>query len=99
TLDELIIHTPITLTHPTTIQLTINPPDDANTRTLTIHTSDNPDNPWTAHATGTLTQRQPTPDTPQTTWPPTNAEPIDLTGTYQRLATTGLEYGPTFQGL
>ncbi|MCQ6253268.1 type I polyketide synthase, partial [Streptomyces malaysiensis] len=36
---------------------------------------------------------------PQTTWPPTDAEPIDLTGAYERLAATGLEYGPAFQGL
>ncbi|MEU0931679.1 type I polyketide synthase, partial [Streptomyces malaysiensis] len=99
TLDELIIHTPITLTHPTTIQLTTTPTHDNNTLNLTIHTRTTPDQPWTAHATGTLTQHQHTPDTPQTTWPPTDAEPIDLTGTYQRLATTGLEYGPTFQGL
>ncbi|MBB4787444.1 acyl transferase domain-containing protein/acyl carrier protein [Streptomyces rapamycinicus] len=99
TLDELIIHTPITLTHPTTIQLTISPPDNTNTHTLTVHTRNSPDGPWTAHATGTLTQHQHTPDPPQTTWPPTDAEPIPLDGTYQRLATTGLEYGPTFQGL
>ncbi|MFD8340243.1 SDR family NAD(P)-dependent oxidoreductase, partial [Streptomyces solisilvae] len=99
TLDELIIHTPITLTHPTTIQLTTTPTHDSNTLNLTIHTRTTPEQPWTQHATGTLTQRQPTPDTPQTTWPPTNAEPIDLTGAYERLATTGLEYGPTFQGL
>ncbi|MEU4898958.1 type I polyketide synthase, partial [Streptomyces sp. NPDC044780] len=90
---------PITLTHPTTIQITINPPDDTTIRTLTIHTRTSPDAPWTAHATGTLTRTHTTPPTPRTTWPPTNAEPIDLDGTYHHLATTGLEYGPAFQGL
>ncbi|WP_458085097.1 SDR family NAD(P)-dependent oxidoreductase [Streptomyces malaysiensis] len=99
TLDELIIHTPITLTHPTTIQLTTTPTHNNNTLNLTIHTRTTPEQPWTAHATGTLTRSNTTPPSPQTTWPPTDAEPIDLTGTYQRLATTGLEYGPTFQGL
>ncbi|MEU4906858.1 SDR family NAD(P)-dependent oxidoreductase, partial [Streptomyces sp. NPDC022067] len=98
TLDELIIHTPITLTHPTTIQITINPPDDTTIRTLTIHTRTDPDQPWIQHATGTLAQRRHTPRTPET-WPPTNAEPIPLHDTYHHLATTGLEYGPAFQGL
>ncbi|MEU7444443.1 polyketide synthase dehydratase domain-containing protein, partial [Streptomyces sp. NPDC044780] len=89
---------PITLTHPTTIQITINPPDDTTIRTLTIHTRTDPDQPWIQHATGTLAQRRHTPRTPET-WPPTNAEPIPLHDTYHHLATTGLEYGPAFQGL
>ncbi|MEW1719159.1 polyketide synthase dehydratase domain-containing protein [Streptomyces sp. NPDC093109] len=32
-------------------------------------------------------------------WPPANAEPINVTTFYDDLATTGYEYGPTFQGL
>ncbi|MEU4898970.1 type I polyketide synthase, partial [Streptomyces sp. NPDC021722] len=99
TLDELIIHTPITLTHPTTIQITTTPTHNDNTHTLTIHTRTDPDQPWTQHATGTLTRTHTTPPTPHTTWPPTNAEPIDLDGAYHHFATTGLEYGPAFQGL
>ncbi|MBL1121161.1 polyketide synthase dehydratase domain-containing protein, partial [Streptomyces sp. 110] len=70
-----------------------------STLNLTIHTRTTPEQPWTAHATGTLTRTNTTPPTPQTTWPPTNAQPIPLDDTYQRLATTGLEYGPAFQGL
>ena len=32
-------------------------------------------------------------------WPPAGAEPVDLTGLYDRLADRGYEYGPAFQGL
>ncbi|UHH23849.1 polyketide synthase dehydratase domain-containing protein [Streptomyces malaysiensis] len=75
TLDELIIHTPITLTHPTTIQLTTTPTHDNNTLNLTIHTRTTPEQPWTAHATGTLTRANTTPPSPQTTWPPPTPNP------------------------
>ena len=33
------------------------------------------------------------------TWPPEGARPIEVDGLYDRLAGTGLEYGPVFQGL
>ncbi|MGK5638146.1 type I polyketide synthase, partial [Streptomyces sp. URMC 126] len=32
-------------------------------------------------------------------WPPPGAVPVDLEGAYGRLAATGFEYGPVFQGL
>ncbi|KAB7836992.1 type I polyketide synthase [Streptomyces mobaraensis] len=32
-------------------------------------------------------------------WPPPGATPVDLDGAYGRLAATGFEYGPVFQGL
>ncbi|MEX5637876.1 acyltransferase domain-containing protein, partial [Parafrankia sp. FMc2] len=32
-------------------------------------------------------------------WPPAAAEPVDLDGLYDALASTGLDYGPAFQGL
>ncbi len=32
-------------------------------------------------------------------WPPADAEPMDVDGLYDRLAKRGLEYGPAFQGL
>jgi acyl transferase domain-containing protein len=33
------------------------------------------------------------------TWPPADAEPVDIEDLYDRAAARGLEYGPTFQGL
>ncbi|MBD0670503.1 polyketide synthase dehydratase domain-containing protein, partial [Streptomyces sp. CBMA156] len=32
-------------------------------------------------------------------WPPAGAEPVDLTGFYERLTAVGYGYGPAFQGL
>ncbi|MEU7137728.1 SDR family NAD(P)-dependent oxidoreductase, partial [Streptomyces sp. NPDC046261] len=32
-------------------------------------------------------------------WPPEGAEPVDVTGCYERFADAGFEYGPVFQGL
>ncbi|MDQ1295488.1 MAG: hypothetical protein QG608_3373, partial [Actinomycetota bacterium] len=58
---------------------------------------------WTLNATGTLSAGQETPDSNSegdfTSWPPANAEPIDLTDGYVLLAENGLQYGPVFQGL
>ncbi|MFI5783830.1 SDR family NAD(P)-dependent oxidoreductase, partial [Nocardia sp. NPDC051570] len=55
--------------------------------------------PWTAHASGFLTATGAQPTQAQPGWPPHDAEPIDLTGVYEELATRGYGYGPTFRGL
>ncbi|PJN23650.1 hypothetical protein CG717_32625, partial [Streptomyces sp. CB02613] len=54
---------------------------------------------WTRHATGTLSARRSHPGFDLAPWPPSGAEPIALDGVYERLAATGLLYGPAFQGL
>nr|BCB14664.1 type I polyketide synthase [Streptomyces spiroverticillatus] len=80
TLDELTLHTPLTLPDHTPLTLRIEATTnttDTNTNTdhqwtLTIHSRPEPDTPhthndtpWTRHATGTLTTtHQPTPHTP-----------------------------------
>ncbi|WP_461038732.1 polyketide synthase dehydratase domain-containing protein, partial [Streptomyces mayteni] len=103
-IEELTLHTPLTLDHhPTHLRLTLTPPHNTH-RTLTIHTqphtTTDPTTHWTLHATATLTTTPPpTPPQPPTTWPPTNTQPHDLTNFYDTLATTGYHYGPTFQGL
>ncbi|MEU9222697.1 polyketide synthase dehydratase domain-containing protein, partial [Streptomyces sp. NPDC048376] len=107
-LDTLTLETPLTLTpdQTLTLQLTLTPPDQHGTHTITIHThphTNNPDQPptWTRHATATLTPQPPTTPTPQppTTWPPTHAQPLNTTHLYHHLTTLGYDYGPTFQGL
>ncbi len=55
--------------------------------------------PWTEHATGVLAPGERTADFDTTVWPPTDAEPLDLTGLYERMAEGGYRYGPLFQGL
>nr|WP_231408458.1 polyketide synthase dehydratase domain-containing protein [Streptomyces clavuligerus] len=62
---------------------------------------DFPDFPWTVHATGVLT-REPANEAPPPEdgiWPPPGAEPVDVTGLYERFAAAGHHYGPAFQGI
>ncbi|MFE2189195.1 polyketide synthase dehydratase domain-containing protein, partial [Streptomyces sp. NPDC059455] len=97
TLDELVIHTPLTLTRPTPVQVTVGAEDDTGRRPISLHSRDTTGT-WTRHATGTL-NREAHSATELGAWPPADAHQIDLTNAYQRLADTGLHYGPAFQGL
>jgi acyl transferase domain-containing protein/NAD(P)-dependent dehydrogenase (short-subunit alcohol dehydrogenase family)/acyl carrier protein len=67
---------------------------------------------WITHATGTLTAAASIQDGASVeslfseqlsllggAWPPGDAEPIEVDDLYDRLADTGLGYGPVFQGL
>ncbi|MGW0778669.1 type I polyketide synthase, partial [Streptomyces sp. NPDC002835] len=56
---------------------------------------------WLQHATGVLAagERTVALDTPDAAWPPAGAEPVDLTGLYERISEAGFDYGPVFQGL
>ncbi|WP_349345458.1 type I polyketide synthase [Streptomyces rapamycinicus] len=97
TVDELVIHTPLALTHPTPIQITVGAETDTGHRPISLHSRDTTGT-WTRHTTGTLSN-QTHPAAELSTWPPTDAHQIDLTTAYQQLADTGLHYGPAFQGL
>ncbi|MGV9856904.1 type I polyketide synthase, partial [Streptomyces sp. NPDC003442] len=97
TVDELVIHTPLALTRPTPVQITVGPETDTGHRPISLHSRDTTGT-WTRHTTGTL-KRETQPTTDLGSWPPTDAHHIDLTNAYQRLADTGLHYGPAFQGL
>ncbi|MEX5707244.1 type I polyketide synthase [Parafrankia sp. FMc6] len=57
---------------------------------------------WTRHARGTLRRSDTVPGGERwehDTWPPRDARPVDVTDLYDRLAESGLEYGPVFAGL
>ncbi|WP_030863439.1 type I polyketide synthase [Streptomyces sp. NRRL S-37] len=96
--QELTLTTPLVLdaASAVAVQVRVGAPDGTGGRELGIHSraADAPDEPWTRHATGVLVpdERQVEFDTAQ--WPPQGAEPLDLTGFYERT-----EYGPLFQGL
>ncbi|MFI6156911.1 SDR family NAD(P)-dependent oxidoreductase, partial [Kitasatospora sp. NPDC051170] len=99
TVEELTLHAPLTLDRPAHLQLTVHPD-----HRIDIHArpqSDDPDQPWTLHATGTLTTdtTEATPEPDLTQWPPTNATAIDLSDAYEQLADHGYDYGPAFQNL
>ncbi|ADP82252.1 type I polyketide synthase [Pseudofrankia inefficax] len=99
-LDDLTLHAPLPTDQPTDLQLTATPPTPTGERTLTIHSRpSNTTDPWTHHATATLTSSSQTPPPSPGTWPLPNTEPDDLTHAYQQLATAGYHYGPAFQNL
>ncbi|ANY10589.1 type I polyketide synthase [Pseudonocardia sp. HH130630-07] len=82
-----------------TVQVWLDAPDDAGDRAVSIHSRAGETAPWTVHATGLLgTGGTAAPET-LTVWPPQGAEPFDVTDRYDRLAETGLAYGPAFRGL
>ena len=67
--------------------------------------------PWTRHASGTLVSASAASNgraqelmrrvelLSDRAWPPAGAEAVDVEDLYDRLAETGFEYGPAFQGL
>jgi acyl transferase domain-containing protein/D-arabinose 1-dehydrogenase-like Zn-dependent alcohol dehydrogenase/acyl carrier protein len=109
--DELILETPLVLPEhdPIQVQIVVAEPDNNGHRTITIHTRPQPPTPnpnsaaqWSQNAAGRLgrdTHKLDGNPAIRGAWPPLDSEPIDVADLYERLAATGLEYGPVFQGL
>ncbi|WP_344291945.1 type I polyketide synthase, partial [Streptomyces synnematoformans] len=109
-LEELTLHAPLVLQESGArdLQVTAAPqggPDAGRTDgwQVTIHsrphTDDAEPEPWTCHATGTLTAEATEAAEPLTQWPPRGAESFDVGALYPELAAAGYEYGPVFQGV
>ncbi|MER5699205.1 type I polyketide synthase [Streptomyces mirabilis] len=87
------------------VQVALGDPDGAGRRTADVYARPEESGAlgaWTHHATGRLgpavagvLERPASLDA----WPPPGATPVDLTGAYERLAATGLAYGPAFRGV
>ncbi|NEC71237.1 type I polyketide synthase [Streptomyces rochei] len=96
--QELTLTTPLGLDPKgaVTVQVRVGPPDASGGRPLGIHCrpADADAAPWTQHATGVLTPGEHVVPFEAPAWPPAGADPVDLTGFYERT-----EYGPLFQGL
>ena len=106
TVEELTLQAPLILSEEgaTQLQLSVAAPDQQGARELQIHSRPEPaeagePREWSTHAVGLLSEESPEAPQPQTSWPPEGAEPIAIEDLYERLAGTGLEYGPAFQGL
>ncbi|MFG3232928.1 type I polyketide synthase [Streptomyces antibioticus] len=105
--DELTLETPLVLPAEGAVrlQVALGPRDDSGRRPLTVHSRpEHADAPWTRHATGLTSDTGPVvvPDADadadaDAVWPPAGAEPVDLTGLYDRLAEDGYAYGPAFR--
>ncbi|MGY4742901.1 SDR family NAD(P)-dependent oxidoreductase [Streptomyces sp. ATMOS53] len=105
---ELALHAPMVLTEQDALdlQLRIGPADEHGHRPLTLHartqgTDDTAPPPWTLHATARLSEEPsgPPPEAGPSSWPPADADPIDLAALRAGLAAAGYDYGPAFGGL
>ncbi|MFD5004118.1 beta-ketoacyl synthase N-terminal-like domain-containing protein [Streptomyces mutabilis] len=97
--QELTLTTPLGLDPKgaVAVQVRVGPPDASGGRPLGIHcrpADADDDAPWTQHATGVLTPGEHVVPFETRAWPPAGADPVELTGFYERT-----EYGPLFQGL
>ena len=98
--EELMLQAPLVLPEQggVQVQVVVGAEDDGR-RPVSVHSRLQDSDEWTRHATGTLTAEAAEPDFDLSVWPPVGAEPVDVDGVYDGLASAGLEYGPVFQGL
>ncbi|MFY4722790.1 type I polyketide synthase [Streptomyces sp. LaBMicrA B280] len=86
------------------VQVWVGPEEESGRRALSVHSrpDDAPDDaPWVRHAVGYLADELPDPPhgVDPGAWPPSAAEPVDLSRFYEGLDGLGLSYGPAFRGL
>ncbi|MFF7353950.1 type I polyketide synthase [Streptomyces filipinensis] len=98
--EELTLQAPLVLPEQVgvALQVLVGAQDDSGRRPLSVHSRAG-DGPWIRNATGTLATGAAPLGTELSSWPPADAQPVDLDGFYDRLADLGLSYGPLFQGL
>ncbi|MFI9588030.1 amino acid adenylation domain-containing protein [Streptomyces sp. NPDC052236] len=104
TVEELTLSAPLTLTAEDRIQLQVRVggPDSSGRQQISIHGRAEDaaeEEGWTQHAEGVLAPGARPAGFDLSVWPPQDAQPLDLTDAYTRLAGLGYEYGPAFRGL
>ncbi|KAB8196068.1 SDR family NAD(P)-dependent oxidoreductase [Nonomuraea phyllanthi] len=102
-IDELTLQAPLVLPAGSAVrlQVTLGAEDEAGHRALAVYSRPNDalDQDWTCHAKGTLSAAGQAEPEHVRAWPPEGAVPVPVEDAYERLAGTGLDYGPAFQGL
>ncbi len=101
-IEELTMAAPLILPErgAVQIQVRVGEPGPDGRRELAIHSRpEGVEAAWTANAAGSLAALAPPPSGDLGEWPPPGAEPVAVTGFYERAAELGVEYGPAFQGL
>ncbi|MEU6153512.1 type I polyketide synthase [Actinosynnema sp. NPDC047251] len=91
---ELVLEKPLPLPDAATVTVQV----VVTGRDLVVHARETDDDPWTRHATGVLGDGTAAPGD-LTQWPPSGADPEDVTDAYARLADSGYHYGPAFAGV
>ncbi|WP_345056544.1 beta-ketoacyl synthase N-terminal-like domain-containing protein, partial [Streptomyces rameus] len=104
--EELTLEAPLALPErgAVQVQVTVGGPDRNGARSVEVYARDEDavdGRSWTRYATGVLIVGPETLATEHDlgTWPPTGAQAVELAGFYERLARTGVTYGPAFRGL
>ncbi|MFI0481360.1 SDR family NAD(P)-dependent oxidoreductase [Actinomadura sp. 9N215] len=100
--EELVLRAPIVVPEQggaVQVQVVADAPDDDGRRALRLHSRAADDEAWVCNAEGALSTHAPSGEGLPGQWPPPGAEPVDLTGFYERAAESGYEYGSAFQGL
>ncbi|WUL63419.1 polyketide synthase dehydratase domain-containing protein [Amycolatopsis sp. NBC_00345] len=103
-LRELTLHAPLALPAAggVRIQVSVDAPDESGARSFAISSRTDDltgEGTWTRHAGGVLADANGAPSFAPASWPPAEAEPVELTGMYEEMAELGLDYGPVFRGL
>ncbi|WP_369172895.1 SDR family NAD(P)-dependent oxidoreductase [Streptomyces sp. R28] len=108
TVVELTLEAPMVLPPDAAVRLRVvlGTPDEHGNRALRIHSDQAHadaagDDGWVRHASGTVGLAEPSTARPgpDSTWPPEDAEPLDVATEYERFADAGIGYGPAFRGL
>ncbi|WP_409462971.1 beta-ketoacyl synthase N-terminal-like domain-containing protein [Amycolatopsis sp. GA6-003] len=103
-LRELTLQAPLALPAEggVRIQVSVNAPDASGARSFTISSRTDDltgEGTWTRHASGVLAAANGAASFALTSWPPAEAEELELAALYEEMAERGLDYGPVFRGL
>ena len=109
TVEELTLQAPLALPEAgaVLIQVSVEGADEEGRRQISIHSRPSTGGEeelsgareWTCHGSGALSSAAAPVAESLESWPPKNAEPLEVDYLYDVLAEHGLQYGPTFQGL
>ncbi|MFC4376035.1 SDR family NAD(P)-dependent oxidoreductase [Nocardia halotolerans] len=101
--SELMLEAPLVVAEDgvVAVQLAVDGPDADGRHEFTLHAMPGQDGQWVRHASAVLVAATDSPPDAQWagTWPPPNAQEVDVEGWYDALAARGFGYGPAFQGL
>jgi acyl transferase domain-containing protein len=101
--EELVLQAPLSLPERGAVQLQVSvaAPDEEGRRELAIYSCEEADEgsggEWRCHARGMLASvARPEPRS-MSSWPPGEAQPLEVDDLYGRLADHGIDYGPAFR--
>ncbi|SFO55695.1 type I polyketide synthase [Amycolatopsis rubida] len=102
-IEELTLSSPLVVPERggVQVQVTVGAAGEHGVRAVTVHSrAEGADGePWTLHASGTVTPPSYRGGVELAEWPPAGAEPVGIEGVYDDFADTGLTYGPLFRSL